>query len=379
MQTDAPCRFAYLAVGLLSLATVAPGCKKQAEEKKAAEPAQEVTEKALKAPTPAELRTKASAMFGALPDQMPSPEHPITAPRVELGRMLYFDARLSKGQELSCNSCHDLTAYGVDARPEAVEKGTSFGHKATFGDRNSPTVYNAALHIAQFWDGRAKDVEEQAKGPILNPVEMAMPDDAGVLKVLKSIPAYKPAFAAAFPDDKDPITYDNVGSAIGAFERTLVTPAPFDAFVGGDEKALTAKQLAGLDAFISSGCMACHMGPAFGGSMFQKLGLVKPYETKDEGRAKVTGKEADKNVFKVPSLRNVAKTAPYFHDGSIKTLPEAVQIMAEHQTPSGPLSDQKVENIVAFLDSLTGELPKEKIAAPELPPSGPKTPKAVKD
>lgn len=202
-----------------------------------------------------------------------------------------------------------------------------------------------------------------------------MADEASVVAVVKSIPGYEPLFKAAFPDEKDPITYDNIAKAIGAYERTLVTPARFDKFLEGDDNALTQEELTGLNTFMESGCIACHLGPGFGGSMFQKLGLVKPYPTEDEGRAKITQNPADKYVFKVPSLRNVEKTAPYFHDGSIKTLPEAVKLMAVHQTPAGDISDEKVTQIVTFLKSLTGELPpQEKITQPELPPNGPKTP-----
>jgi cytochrome c peroxidase len=349
------------------------GCKKS--EPTPAEAAR-ATEQAVTAaaPTPAALRTKASALFGALPSVMESKTHPLTPERIALGHALYFDPRLSKGQELSCNSCHDLSAYGVDTRPEALERGTSFGHKRQFGDRNSPTVYNAALHFVQFWDGRAADVEEQAKGPILNPVEMSMGGEANVLSVLKSVPGYEAPFKAAFPGEAEPINYTNMATAIGAYERTLVTPSRFDKFLAGDDAALTSAELAGLDTFIGSGCIACHNGVGVGGGSFQKLGLLKPYPTKDEGRAKITGSEADKFVFKVPSLRNIEKTAPYFHDGSVKTLAEAVKLMALHQTAAGQLPDDKVASIVSFLGTLTGDLPLDKIAKPELPPNGPKTP-----
>lgn len=356
---------------LLSLGA-ASACSKPAEpESKPAEQQAPVE----KAPSTAELREKAKAMFGVLPTVMESPAHKITPEKIALGHKLYFDTRLSRGQELSCATCHDLQGYGIDTRPEAIEHGKSFGHRRQFGERNSPSTYNAGIHIAQFWDGRATDLEEQAKGPILNPVEMTMADEASVVAVVKSIPGYEPLFKAAFPDEKDPITYDNIAKAIGAYERTLVTPARFDKFLEGDDNALTQEELTGLNTFMESGCIACHLGPGFGGSMFQKLGLVKPYPTEDEGRAKITQNPADKYVFKVPSLRNVEKTAPYFHDGSIKTLPEAVKLMAVHQTPAGNISDEKVTQIVTFLKSLTGELPpQEKITQPELPPNGPKTP-----
>ena len=355
-------------VALLALGA----CKKSEEVTK--QPAAQQAEG--KPPSTAELRQKAKSLFGALPDVMESPKHKLTPEKISLGHILYFDPRLSRGQEISCNTCHELTAYGVDMRPEAIADGKSFGHRRQLGERNSPTTYNAALHIAQFWDGRASDVEEQAKGPITNPVEMTMPDETAVMQLVRSIPGYEPLFKAAFPDEKAPVTFDNLAKAIGAYERTLVTKDRFDKFIKGDDSALTPEELAGLNIFIETGCIACHMGPGFGGSMYQKMGLVKPYELKDIGREKITGNPADKFVFKVPSLRNIEKTGPYFHDGSIKTLPEAVKIMAEHQTPGGALSDEKVAQIVIFLKSLTGELPpKEKISEPkEFPPNGPKTP-----
>jgi cytochrome c peroxidase len=348
---------------------VLASCKSEKEAEPSPKPSAQPT-----APTPAELRTKARALFGTLPDVMQSAQHPLSEQKIALGRMLYFDPRLSKSQSLSCNSCHDLEHGGADNRPDAISHGRSFGHKNQFGERNSPSVYNAALHVAQFWDGRAADVEEQALGPILNPVEMSMAGEANVLVIMRSIPAYEKSFKDAFPGEAEPVTYRNLGVAIGAFERTLVTPSAFDGFLKGDDQALTSEQLKGLDTFITTGCVACHNGPAIGGGMFQKLGLIKPYETKDEGRFKITGNPADKFMFKVPSLRNVAVTAPYFHDGSIKTLPDVVKVMARHQTAAGELPDDKVNAIVSFLGSLTGEPPKEKIAKPELPPNGPNTP-----
>ncbi len=353
---------------LLSL----PACKKTEE------PAQEASgqKAAEKEPSAAELREKAKSLFGTLPDVMESPKHKLTPEKISLGHILYFDPRLSRGQEISCNTCHELSAYGVDLRPEAIADGKSFGHRRQLGERNSPTTYNAALQFVQFWDGRASDVEEQAKGPITNPVEMTMADEASVVQLVRSIPGYEPLFKAAFPDEAEPITFDNLAKAIGAYERTLVTKDRFDKFQKGDDNALTSEELAGLNTFINTGCIACHSGPGIGGGMYQKMGLVKPYPLQDTGREKITGNPADKYFFKVPSLRNVEKTGPYFHDGSIKTLPEAVKIMAEHQTPSGAISDDKVTQIVTFLKSLTGELPpKEQISTPsEFPPNGPKTP-----
>ena len=267
---------------------------------------------------------------------------------------LYNDTRLSQDRDLSCNSCHDLATYGVDAGP------TSIGHKGQKGGRNAPTVYYAAFHATQFWDGRAKDVEEQAKGPVLNPIEMALKDDAEIEARLAEEPSYADAFAECFEGDK-PMTADNMAIAIAAFERRLVTPGPLDAFIAGDDAAMTDAQLAGMKTFIDTGCTTCHSGPIVGGQMFQKLGLVKPYDTADLGRQEVTGKEADTHVFKVPSLRNIDKTGPYFHDGSIATLDEAVKLMASHQLGKD-LDDKQVAEIVAFLGSLTGEINKDLIA-----------------
>lgn len=303
-------------------------------------------------------------MFKVLPAEMSAEAYPVTEAQITLGRILYYDPRLSRNQDISCNSCHDLARYGVDGQP------TSSGDKGQLGGRNSPTTYNAALHIAQFWDGRAADVEAQAKGPILNPVEMAMADEDSVIKVLKSIPGYPELFQAAFPDDANPVNYDNVGRAIGAFERRLVTPAPFDRFLAGDLTALDAAQLAGLSTFVDSGCASCHSGAGLGGGMYQKLGLVKPFETADTGRAGVTQNEADKFFFKVPSLRNIDQTAPYFHDGTVATLDAAIRLMAEHQLGKA-LTDQEVAGITGFLGSLTGTIPADYIAMPALPGMNP--------
>jgi cytochrome c peroxidase len=286
--------------------------------------------------------------------------------------MLYYDARLSKGQDVSCNSCHDLNKYGVDNQP------VSDGDKGQKGTRNSNTVYNAAGNFVQFWDGRAPTVEEQAKGPILNPVEMAMPDQKKVLAVLNSMPEYVEAFQKAFPGEKPPVTFDNLAKAIGVFERKLVTVSRWDKFLGGDQAALSDQEKAGLNKFLDAGCQNCHNGVYVGGSMFQKLGLAKPWENaNDPGRFAVTKQEADRMVFKVPGLRNVEKTAPYFHDGSIATLEDAVSKMADHQLAK-TLNKEEADSIVTFLKALTGELPTEYIKEPPLPKSTGKTPKPDK-
>jgi cytochrome c peroxidase len=306
--------------------------------------------------------------YAALPAVFANADNPVTEEKITLGRMLYYETRLSKNHDVSCNSCHLLDKFGVDNQP------TSPGHKGQRGGRNSPTVYNAGGYIAQFWDGRAKDLEEQAKGPILNPVEMAMADEASVVRTLKSMPGYVDAFKAAFPDDADAVSYDNMAKAIGAFERKLVTPGRFDAWLGGKEDALTDQEVNGFARFIELGCPTCHVGPAVGGTSYQKLGLVKPWpDQSDLGRFEVTEDESDKMKFRVPSLRNIEKTGPYFHKGQLSELEDVVRKMAWHQLGQ-ELSDEDAGNIVAFLKSLTGKLPTDYIAAPTLPESTDATP-----
>jgi len=372
-----------MSLALLSgLPLLATACNKSSEapaestEQAPPEPIEPTPEPAAAAQNldPAVLLTRAQAIFKPLPEVMELATDPVTKEKIDLGRHLYYEKRLSKNQDLSCNSCHDLTAYGVDPRDSGAGK-VSKGHREQLGGRNSPTSYNAALHVAQFWDGRAADVEAQAQGPVLNPVEMALPDANAAVKILKSIPGYKPLFTAAYPSDKDPITFENAAKAIGAFERKLVTKDRFDKFLGGDVSALNEAELRGLSTFIDSGCVACHSGPGVGGGMYQKLGLMKPYDTPDNGRFDITKNEADKHVFKVPSLRNIEKTAPYFHDGSKATLELAVTTMGEYQTPKGKLSDEEVSSIVTFLKTLTGDLPTDYIQAPDPLPGSKGTPK----
>jgi cytochrome c peroxidase len=297
--------------------------------------------------------------FGRLPASMATAENPTTPPRVALGRMLYYDERLSLDSSVSCNKCHPLGgAYGVDHLP------VSFGVRAQTGTRNAPTVFNAAGHIAQFWDGRAPTVEEQAKGPIVNPVEMAMPNGDAVAQRLRAVAAYQKAFAEAFPGEAEPVTYDNVGIAIGAFERGLVTPSRWDAFQAGDTTALTAAERKGFNTFASLGCPTCHRGTYVGGEMYQKAGLVEPWpEQDDQGVYALTHRPGDRMVFKVPSLRNVAETAPYFHDGRVATLEEAVRRMGRYQLGK-KLTDAQVASVVTWLGSLTGTVPEGYITPP---------------
>ncbi len=309
------------------------------------------------------------SLFEPLPDVVDSTANPVTEEKVTLGRMLFYETRLSKSQEISCNSCHALSTYGVDGHP------TSDGHKGQKGNRNSPSVYNAAGHFAQFWDGRAADIEEQAKGPVLNPVEMAMPSDKQVVVVLKSIPGYVEAFKRAFPQEKDPVTYDNMAKAIGAFERKLITPSRWDRFLRGDQTALTDAEKAGFNTYAETGCPTCHAGRYVGGNLYQKLGAAKPWpDTSDPGREKVTGSTADRMVFKVPSLRNIERTGPFYHDGKVVTLEGAVSAMAEFQLDK-ELSPEQITSITVWLKSLTGEIPSDYVKEPVLPKSSEKTPK----
>jgi cytochrome c peroxidase len=300
-----------------------------------------------KTPKPEELRQRCSPMLEPLPARMPGAEKDTPA-LVNLGRTLFFDVRLSANNSQSCNSCHavDKGRGGVDNEP------TSPGALGKRGGRNSPTVLNAGFHATQFWDGRAADLAAQAKGPILNPIEMAMPSEQAVVEKLSSIPDYQKSFARAFPGEARPLTYDNLARATAAFERTLVTRDRFDDFLKGENRALTAEELKGLDLFVSIGCTGCHNGPALGGTSFQKRGLIHPVELKDVGRFDVTKAEDDKFKFKVPSLRNISLTAPYFHDGSKGQLEEAVKEMAWIQLDR-KLTEEEAKSLTAFLSALS--------------------------
>jgi cytochrome c peroxidase len=308
-------------------------------------------------------------MFKPLPTEAPAKDNELSEAKINLGRMLYYETRISKNGKMSCNSCHMLDKYGQDNLP------FSPGHEGKLGGRSSPTTYNAALHVAQFWDGRAPSVEEQAKGPVLNPVEMGMPSAEFVVQVLRSIPGYQTAFKAAFPADADPVSYENFGRAVGAFERKLMTPSRWDDYLKGDKAALTSAELKGYETFAKTGCVTCHNGAAIGGAMYQKLGLIKAWpELTDMGRFEATKQEGDKKFFKVPSLRNITETGPYLHNGSVTTLEDMVKKMAEHQLDK-TISDEETKSIVIFLKALKGDIPKAYIAPPKLPESGPNTPK----
>ncbi|QKY01599.1 cytochrome-c peroxidase [Janthinobacterium lividum] len=314
------------------------------------------------------------ALGGVLHAADKEPIQPITAAKianpamVELGKKLFFDPRLSRSGFISCNSCHNLSMGGTDNIK------TSIGHNWQRGPINSPTVLNSSMNVAQFWDGRAKDLQEQAGGPIANPGEMAFTHELAI-DVLASIPAYRAEFRQVFGQDK--LTIEQVTRAIATFEEVLVTPGSrFDQWLSGKKSALTKDELAGYQLFKSSGCISCHNGPAVGGNTFQKMGVVEPYKTAmtAQGRSAVTGKDADRFNFKVPTLRNVELTYPYFHDGEAATLTQAVDVMGRLQLGRTFTPDENAK-LVAFLKTLTGKQPH--IVLPILPPSSDTTPRPV--
>ncbi|GAB4354568.1 MAG: cytochrome-c peroxidase [Methylohalobius crimeensis] len=314
----------------------------------------------------------------SLPEEAPAPaDNPTTPAKVELGKILYFDPRLSSTGTFSCNSCHNVMAGGDDNRPFAA------GVHGQTGGRSAPTVWNAAFHATQFWDGRAASLEDQARGPVTNPVEMGMKSWDDVVSRLKQVPGYPDLFKEAFGADAE-ITEDNAVKAIAAYERTLITPnSPYDRYVEGDKSALSDQQVRGMQTFAEVGCVGCHSGPAFSGQMKQGAGVFQKFPVfdnpfferkynfkEDLGRYDVTKQEADKHLFKVPTLRNVALTAPYFHNGSVKTLDQAVRVMGKLQL-NRDLTDEQVADIVAFLNGLTGEFPEQEM--PRLPVTPGKT------
>ena len=316
---------------------------------------------------------QASAVeWQALPETAPAPaDNPTTEAKVELGKMLYMDPRFSSTGTVSCNSCHNVMEGGDDSRS------VSMGVHGKTGGRNAPTVWNSAFHSVQFWDGRAPLLEDQAKGPVANPVEMGMKDVDTAMERVRKIPGYKFYFEKAF--GKDSMTVDHAAKAVAAFERTLITPnSAYDKYVKGDKTAMSDQQVRGMEKFASSGCTSCHSGAAFNGPQM-KLGegfftkfptfadseYVTRYKLADDkGRQEVTGNSADANMFRTPTLRNITDTAPYFHNGSVNDLAEAVRVMAKTQL-NRDLPDADVEDIVAFLGSLTGEYPE--ITMPRLP------------
>ena len=318
------------------------------------------------------LRDQANAIFKPIPDSVAEVQgQAITPAQIALGKQLFFEPRLSSSHVISCNTCHNIGTGGADNVP------TSSGHAWQKGARNSPTVFNAVFNVAQFWDGRAKDLQEQAKGPVQNPVEMHSTPKA-VEQTLASMPEYVEAFAKAFPAEKAPVSFENMARAIQAFETTLITPdSRFDQFLMGDDKALDAEEKKGLKAFMDRGCIACHNGVNIGGQAYFPFGLVKKPTDKvrpigDKGRFEVTKSGDDEYVFRAAPLRNVALTAPYFHSGQVQDLKEAVAVMGSAQLGT-ELSHEDVQTITAFLTTLTGKQPQ--IMYPLLPPSTDTTPR----
>lgn len=321
------------------------------------------------------LAAGAANAWEALPEIAPAPaDNPTTEAKIELGKMLYFDPRISITGTVSCFSCHNVMEGGDDHRS------VSIGVHGQEGGRNAPTVWNAAFLSTQFWDGRAATLEEQAKGPITNPIEMGMPNHSEAIDRVRAIPGYKPYFESAFGSG-DTITIDNAAKAIATYERTLITPnSPFDRYVEGDKAALSDAAVRGMNTFADVGCSSCHSGATFAGpAMPAGTGFLMKFPTyadnqdleqygllDDKGRFESTGKEADKHLWRVPTLRNLSYTAPYFHNGAVKSLEESVQLMAQAQL-NRDLSQEQVSDIVTFLESLTGEFPEQTM--PHLPPT----------
>jgi len=313
-----------------------------------------------------ELLKQANQIFGALPKAMVSEKNPITPGKVKLGKLLFYETRISIDGTVSCVRCHPIGLYAADGLKKSI------GNNCRVNPRNAPAIFNAAGQISAHWIGNRADVEDQARQSVIGPPSFGMPSYEAVENRLKGLKGYVDLFREAYPGEKDPVNMDNFAKAVGAFERTLVTPAPFDAFLRGNQGALSEQGKRGLRIFNEVGCTACHSGPYIGGQTYQKFGLVEAYwkytksETIDEGRYAVTKNEADKYAFKVPVLRNVEKTPPYFHDGSVERLEEAVRIMGKAQL-GRDLSTLQTEDIVGFLKSLTGAIPDEALTVPLLP------------
>jgi cytochrome c peroxidase len=314
------------------------------------------------------LLKQAKQIFSPLPQVMASEKNSITIEKVKLGKILFYESRISVDGTVSCIRCHPISLYGADGLRKSI------GNNCKVNPRNAPTVLNAAAQISAHWVGNRADVEDQARQSVIGPPSFGLPSYEALETKLKEIKGYNDLFKKAFPKEDHPITVDNFAKAVGAFERTLVTSSPFDAFMKGDKGAFKEKEKRGLKAFIEAGCTACHSGPYLGGQMYQKFGIVEPYwkytksETIDEGRSIVTKNESDKYLFKVPVLRNVAKTPPYFHDGSADKLEDAVWIMGKVQF-GRDLTKSQIEEIIAFLKSLTGKISEDVLKVPLLPSS----------
>jgi cytochrome c peroxidase len=313
-----------------------------------------------------DLLKQAKQIFGPLPQVMSSEKNPITPEKVRLGKILFYETRISVDGTVSCARCHPFGLYAADGLKKSI------GNNYKLNPRNAPTVLNAAGQISAHWIGNRADVEDQARQSVTGPPSFGMPSNDAVEKKLKEIKGYEELFKKAFPEDPNPITVDNFAKAVGAFERTLVTPSRFDSFLKGDIAALDGQEKKGLKTYMEAGCLMCHSGLYVGGQVYQKSGIIEPYwkytksEPIDEGRFVVTKNESDKYVFKVPIHRNVAKTAPYFHDGSVEKLEDAVWIMGKIQLGKD-LNKSQVEEIVTFLKSLTGKIPEDALMIPLLP------------
>ncbi len=313
-----------------------------------------------------DLIARSNQIFGPLPQAMSTEQNPITPAKVKLGKMLFYELRISVDGTVSCAKCHPISLYAADGLRKAR------GNNCKENPRNAPTILNAASQISEHWIGNRTSVEDQAKQAVIGPPAFGMPSYESVEKILKGTKGYAALFQEAFPGEKDPVTMDNFAKAVGAFERTLVTPGPFDDFMKGNAGALTEQQKRGLSTLLDTGCMTCHFSPYVGGQMYQKFGVFEPYwnytksSPPDEGRFAVTKNEADKYVFKVPVLRNVAMTPPYFHDGSVDKLDRVVWIMAKIQLGK-ELSKQQTGDIASFLTSLTGQISDDVVTVPVLP------------
>ena len=316
----------------------------------------------------AALFKEAKQTFGVLPKVFASSKNPVTPAKVELGKVLFFENRISVDGTVSCVRCHPFSLYAADGLRKAI------GNNCKVNPRNSPTIFNAAGQISAHWIGNRDDVEDQAKQALTGPPSFGMPSYQAAEAKLKEIKGYAPLFQKAFPGEKEPITADNFAKAVGAYERTLIIPSRFDAYLGGSKTALKDPEKKGLKIFMETGCAGCHSGPLFGGEKYQKFGISEPYwgqtgsKEIDEGRFVATKNEKDKYVFKVPPLRDVRMTSPYFHDGSVDHIKDAVLIMGKVQLGL-TLNDSQTAEIVLFLKALTGQIPAKVLEVPVLPPS----------
>lgn len=369
-KPNAAAPFGPAFVAVIGLSLVLGGCNKAPEPADDAAKTSAAAEPEMLASNDP-LMLQARQLFKPIPFNPPElAGNPATPEKLALGAMLYFDPRLSATHSISCASCHSIGLGGADNSP------TSAGFHGKRGGRNSPTVFNSVFNFAQFWDGRAKDLEQQAGGPMINPVEMASPT-SHVAEQLSALPGYRAAFAKVFPNDPDPVSIANAQKAIAVFEATLITPnAPFDRYLRGDAAAIDSNQKAGLKLFIDTGCVTCHGGINIGGEIYATFGAVAPPAARyrpasDVGRAEITGAASDSYVFKVPTLRNVALTAPYFHTGSEQDLGKVITVMASAQLGKA-LTPMETKRIAAFLGTLTGDHPQ--VMQPRLPVSDARSP-----